>query len=236
MASKKKSTIQVTRKGLMVWTVLFFFIAGWMFVLGILVGRGTAPVNLDMGRLEKELADLKATLLRNEKQQLESQAGGQKDATTELEFYEALKKTQPSKSYKIAQKPVPKPTPPDTVSTKPAPKPPPKPKVSPETKAGKTAEPVEAKKPSTSSPPPQVKKSNFTIQVAAFQSATNSQRMVNQLRKKGFPAYQIETPGTNGGKALHRVRVGAFENRSSAAKMLAKLKAQSVKGIVVATR
>ncbi|MDP7077160.1 MAG: hypothetical protein QGI64_02665, partial [Desulfobacterales bacterium] len=39
---------------------MIFFVAAWMFFLGILVGRGTAPVKFNIEKLQKKLAALKA--------------------------------------------------------------------------------------------------------------------------------------------------------------------------------
>ena len=44
MAKGRSGVIQISRKGMLVWIGLFLFVAAWMFVLGIMVGRGIAPV------------------------------------------------------------------------------------------------------------------------------------------------------------------------------------------------
>lgn len=93
MSTKEtKSAIQITRKGVAIWIGLIFFVMGWMFVLGIMVGRGTAPVPLRTYALEKELAALKAGMLQKEREQLDLQAKDSDAQSTELRFYEELKK------------------------------------------------------------------------------------------------------------------------------------------------
>ena len=94
--AKKKLTpgIQISRKGLLIWIGLVVFIAGWMFVLGILVGRGAAPVNIEVGRLEKELADLKAKMLNQEQARVADQVSGKGSDSSQLGFYEELKSTK----------------------------------------------------------------------------------------------------------------------------------------------
>jgi cell division septation protein DedD len=238
----KTKTINITRKGLFIWAGLFLFIAGWMFVLGILVGRGTAPVTLDMDRLEKELIELKSALLKKESAQLESQGPQQTPATTDLGFYEALKQAKPDPDFKAA--PEPRNPKPDevTIKVRPVPEPPPPKTVTP---AAKPAEkPVEkpkatiAKAPAPQPAPratPTSTQGHFSIQVAAFKNADNSQRMVEKLKSQGFPAYHIQTPLANGSGHLYRVRVGAFEDRHAAETMLAKLQRRKLKGLVVAT-
>ena len=105
MLKDQKATIQITRKGVFIWAALFFFIAAWMFVLGILVGRGTAPVTLDMDRLEKELFELKSALLKKENAQFENSADRQAAPPIELGFYEALKQTKPDREFKVNPSP-----------------------------------------------------------------------------------------------------------------------------------
>ena len=82
---KKKSAPVQTRKGLALWIGLFFFACGWMFVLGILVGRGTAPVQFDIKKLQEELASLKAAVIKKERLRfkIDSGAAGQK---TDMDF------------------------------------------------------------------------------------------------------------------------------------------------------
>jgi cell division septation protein DedD len=71
--------------------------------------------------------------------------------------------------------------------------------------------------------------------VAAVKESGNAERLVARLRSKGFPAYQVrvDVPGKG---AWHRVRVGAFESRAAADRMLAKLKAGRHSGMVVGTK
>ena len=66
----KKYRLQLTRKGVWFWIVSIFFISAWMFALGILVGRGTAPVRFDIHQLQKELAELKKKTLKEELRRL----------------------------------------------------------------------------------------------------------------------------------------------------------------------
>ena len=56
----------MTNKGRTLWISLFIFGCGWMFVLGILIGRGIAPVQFDIEKLQKELASLKEAVIKKE--------------------------------------------------------------------------------------------------------------------------------------------------------------------------
>ena len=99
MAKQKKSKSVIPRKTLLTWGGVTLFIAAWMFVLGILVGRGTAPVNLEVGKLEKELADLKAAMTRKEHAKINAQTSGKGSDKPQLGFYEALKDPKQVKPY-----------------------------------------------------------------------------------------------------------------------------------------
>ena len=71
--------------------LLVFFVAAWMFVLGVLVGRGTAPVHFDTQALQEELAALRDAMMKKEREAVEKAIRGE-DEKAPLEFYEALKK------------------------------------------------------------------------------------------------------------------------------------------------
>lgn len=237
MAKRKKVTSAIPQRTRLIWGGVTLFIAAWMFVLGILVGRGTAPVNLEVGKLEKELADLKAAMTRKERAKINAQTSGKGSAKPQLGFYEALKDPNQAKPFK--HKP----------PTRQAVKQPPKPA---QTEKRKQPKPIQAKKAppkpsarpdkkpvarSSVSDPGNVRKDKdrYTIQVAAVKEIGNAERLVAQLRSKGYPAYQVrvEVPGKG---AWHRVRVGAFESRTAADRMLAKLKAGRYSGMVVGTK
>ena len=213
----------------MVWIGLLLFIAAWMFVLGILVGRGMAPVNLEAGKLEQELAALKAKMLRQEQTKVEARASAQHGGKTELGFYEALKDPKAEKPFKPLPKPV-RPIEPQPVR---------KPSVQP-AKTVKAAESKPVPKPAAKpKPAPAPQKSlapgKYSVQVAAVKETRNAARLVGELRKKGYRAYQIRTEVP--GKGIwYRVRVGAFTDRASAVKVAGKLKGDKYGAMVVNTR
>ena len=55
----KKPFIVMTRRKIAGWVFVVFFLCAWMFVLGILVGRGTAPVKFDIAAIEKKIEQSK---------------------------------------------------------------------------------------------------------------------------------------------------------------------------------
>jgi cell division septation protein DedD len=62
----------------------------------------------------------------------------------------------------------------------------------------------------------------FSIQVGAFSSKRNAEKLADRLRGKGYSVYIIVSSSDK--KTLHKVRVGKFKNRNSAWKTERKLK------------
>ncbi|MDP7417006.1 MAG: hypothetical protein QF888_03315, partial [Desulfobacterales bacterium] len=60
MPKGKEPRVNGRHKEYLIWFSVIFFVAAWMFFLGILVGRGTAPVKFNIEKLQKKLAALKA--------------------------------------------------------------------------------------------------------------------------------------------------------------------------------
>ena len=90
--------------------------------------------------------------------------------------------------------------------------------------APRTPEKPPAKTPAPSlesSPPPSEDgkpgpaKARYTLQVGAFNNPKEAQDLVNQLKKKGYDAYQITGSAAAKG-TLHRVRIGQFQNLQEA--------------------
>jgi cell division septation protein DedD len=200
------------RKGSWAWPVLLLFASAWMFVLGVLVGRGTAPVRFDIEKMHKELGALREAVIKKEQDRykidLEALVN-QKD----LGFYDALKSNRE-----------PPPIPDAPAEPRPRPEParaqvPPQAPVNPE--------PVKPPEKKTESPP-----AAFTIQTAAFKDSKIAGRTVEGLKKKGYPAYV--SPSEIPGKGVwYRVRVGGFSSREEAQNVLDRLKKEKLKPMVV---
>lgn len=62
----------------------------------------------------------------------------------------------------------------------------------------------------------------YTIQVAALSDAGQARRLAGDLKRSGFDAYLIEPP-PDAADALHRVRVGKYESRTSAQRAVSRL-------------
>ena len=219
LSKKRKSS---SRKGLTLWIFLIFFVSAWMFILGILVGRGTAPVKFDIEKLQNELAALKEDVVREELERFKIDSNSA-DNKTEMNFYEELKVTKEEDSLNI-----------DTSEQKKEPLP--ENTVSEPKKIGPSEEALSVKahqenKPKTISKT-DITNKNLTIQVASFKDPDVADKMVEELKKKGFPAYR--SIGKVPGKGIwFRVRIGYFSSKSEADNMLKMLKKDKLDAILV---
>jgi cell division protein FtsN len=75
-------------------------------------------------------------------------------------------------------------------------------------------------------------KAKYTLQVAAFNNPQEAQDLVNQMKKKGYDAYQVTGSAAAKG-TLHRVRIGYFQTLQEARQFaLAFEKKENLKPII----
>ncbi len=229
--TRKKYLLQLTGKGLFLALCLLFLISGWMFVLGVLVGRGTAPVNFDIQALQKELLALKESMLKQEKRAMEADAA-KTGAKSSLEFYEALKKKGKDEQIQIIEKKVtPKATPKAPPKTPPA-TPPPSPLTSQKRVSKSKAAPEEKK---TLPDLPDVKPSpsgTLAVQVASTKDAASAEALVKKLTQMGYAGFSTMAEIPNKGR-WYRVRVGPYRTKTEAEKVRQELIKDTFQGIVV---
>jgi len=224
--------MQLTRKGVGLLVCLVVLISAWTFTLGVLVGRDTAPVKFDIKKLEKRLAALKASDLKEKLKRFKISSNDAEEKNSELGFHEALKTTKSDIQF---PSPIPK-----QVLDKIKPAPPPKeaaakPEKSEEKKkiAKTTEPPKKTETPKTESKPePTESQKRFAVQVAATKDLKDADRLVSRLKTKGYPAYKVL--GKVSGKGIwFRIRVGPYTNKDEAKKALAKLKKNKLKGFIL---
>jgi cell division septation protein DedD len=216
-------------------------IAAWMFGLGVLVGRGTAPVKFDIQKLTRELEDLIAADVKKQLEPVQLDTAETK-TKTELEFYEELKKSGP-----IAPGP-----PPRNVSRQPKEHQP-----SDSASHEEDAPPLERKAPTASTT---AKKSvtkpvgqseggdprpanaaadrplgntrDVTIQAASLKDLAEADAMVRKLKARGYSAYK--TIALVPGKGIwFRIRVGRYSSRDAAGDVARKLKKEGYRPILI---
>ena len=102
----KKPSTTISRRARVGWVVAVFFIAAWMFGMGVMVGRETAPVRFDLDQLKKTLESLQRAPREPLKNAPPVESTQMKDKT-KLDFYEVLPKNREDADVNL-----PKPTPP----------------------------------------------------------------------------------------------------------------------------
>jgi len=242
VSSDKKPSLVLSRRAVTGWVCVIFFVAAWMFVIGVLVGRGTAPVKFNIDKLKKKLQ-----VSQNEPKK-QADARTQTDSRiaedkTKLDFYEALKEDR--EDEKLLEKELPKviAKKPESASEKSAASKKDISKKQPadtETKTKATRTPTKkesvksASKEKVPSKNPATSKSTiYTIQAASMKDGKDADRLVAKLKKQGYPAYRVI--GKVAGKGIwFRVRVGEYKTKAAARGTVEKLKKAGMKPIVVA--
>jgi cell division septation protein DedD len=209
----KKPFIVLTRRKIAGWVFVIFFLCAWMFVLGILVGRGTAPVKFDIAAIEKKIeASKKDDPGQPGKMPTRKDSATLKDKT-KLEFYEALKENSEDTKVPALQQP--------KIIKQKIEKP-----AKTSQKDALTKEKVAAVKQTSTTGP------IYTIQAASVKNAKDADRLIQKLKKSGFPAYRAI--GKVPGKGIwFRVRIGEYKSKSEALGVMKKLKKDGLKPILV---
>jgi len=209
------------------WIAAILFVSACTFFLGVLAGRGTAPIHFDMQELKKQLAQAKASLLESEIKQFKIPAKSQEDPA-DFSFYDALRESRKNPAVKKETPGVPKTQ---------APQKPPVPESKTEPKAltgpgmenGKKDAGVSG---TTMNSGENVSEKRITLQVASLPSQNDARKMAEDLKKRGYPAYfeGIMIPGKG---VWYRVRIGLFSSREEASVMLENLKKERLQPIIV---
>jgi DedD protein len=76
--------------------------------------------------------------------------------------------------------------------------------------------------------------SGWAVQLGSFASRINAQRLVKQLKAKGFSAFVVAGGGSSG--KLYRVRVGPQPDRAAAGALASKLRSAGYKGGAVVSQ
>lgn len=219
--------------------VLTFFYSAWVFFLGILVGRETAPVKFDIKdkRVEYHLKQL----INNNKAVAETESDPLDYKTPELSFHdlknpenhdrgrdipaqylatsetrevESVPKTDEDEKHLPLKTPLMQKK--ETVSEKSETDEPSRKQQDPgisrisETESEVMAQPYDPEK-------------KLTIQVMSFRKLKDAERLVKRLEKKGYPAYVAMKEVADKG-IFYRVRAGRFKRRADTRDMMTHLK------------
>ena len=184
--AKKKFTIEMTSLSVGFWSFGLFFLLVWIFVLGILVGRGFLPGGVTtFSGLKDQLIKVQDFVGRNQARDKRTQKKSEPDP--KLLFYEKLS----SKKGEVKQEPPPRRNPDrPRIAEKITPK-----------KKRPAVQPLEdrvaVKKRETSpeeagSHGVEVRKMRYTVQLASMGDKGSAEEMIDGLIKRGFPAYHYE--------------------------------------------
>jgi len=217
--------IELTKKRAAVWLILFCVVSAWIFLLGILVGRGTAPVQFDINALQKELSELRLAIIEKEQKLIKTDTD-YLSWKTDFDFHEALKKLNPDTNLKVEKETSgegpEKSAPSETIPSPPATKQPAQIETKPDSNKNQPAEAQEADD------------KTLTIQIASLRDSKIADQLVGSLKKKGYPAYK--TVGMISEDDIwYRVRVGFYKTRVDSLPVLSELK-KEYKGAILVNR
>lgn len=248
--------------------VILFFVSAWMFFLGILVGRGTAPVSFDTTGFQAALARLA----------LESKVAPVLPEAADLDFYDVLKKPAPTgKGRRITaldgeilpaarRKSIKGRTTASGLEIKLSRKAMTRRVASDGSKktelkssrqsallssalsssgAGKSLSPAQGPEPHSVSPlaadPPASARAAsrggadsgavYTIQVAAFRALEDVLKKKEEIEAKGYTCYRTMAKKDN--TIWHRLRIGSFKTRKEARRVLERLRADHMQGMII---
>lgn len=219
----RKYQIELSSASVFFWGVCFLFFMGWIFVLGILVGRGFLPgANTALADLKTQVTKLQEMVARNKRVDQKSQA--KDDIDSKLGFYDTLESKKEDK-----KKPFPE-VPPEPSKSEKAAKPSDRALADVKTDIAKkeaTAKKQDAaknaglekkvKEPEPEAVPPVEKGPGafrYVIQIAALDEKAKAEDMVSKLSQRGVDAYLQETVVK--GKQYYRVRCGKFMTKEEA--------------------
>jgi cell division septation protein DedD len=237
--SKKRSKryqIELTSLSIFLWGGCLFFVLAWIFVLGILVGRGFLPGAVTaLSDLKNQIGVLQQMVSRERSQDLDSPK--KSDTDPKLAFYDKLssKKEETQKERvprrrptKNSRKEV---NPQKTNSTRKFPS---KGEASGAEKATVQNQVGDSKVTRIERKErlePSAVKAKYTVQLASLEEKNKAEKLISDLVQRGYPAYSYEAKVR--GKTYYRVRCGRFPGRKAAEDYARKLGREAgIKGFV----
>lgn len=197
--TKKPVRFEVSRLALTSWCFGLFLALFWMFLLGLFVGKGITPANINFTEIKKRMM---AEGIWPGSSEMGRQESPPPSTTTkkkiplkDLEFYEKLAKKKKAQLQKpAAAKAPPKEKPPTTVAAKPPPA------------AKQQKKSSVQQKPSTD---------RFTVQLASFKDLTSAKKFAARFRGLKHKATIREVELSGKGR-WYRVQVGKLGSREEA--------------------
>lgn len=216
----KKYQIELTSISVFFWSFCLLFLLSWIFILGILVGRGFLPGEVTaISDLKNQISKLQEITNRKNSVGLRPK----KDSLSEpkLAFYEKLAgKKEDAIKMRIRERKEEAPQ-----KTQPQKKVETSGKTKLKEKKSKGIETLNGQ------PKALIPEVQYTVQLASLTDKNIAEEMVNRLMDRGYPAYFYEVKLK--GRTYYRVRCRKFLNRKDAEKYVYKLeREEGIKGFV----
>ena len=217
---RKRLTLELGLGSIVIGCFGLFFLLSWIFVLGVLVGRGFIPETYTMVSALKKKVHRWQGAVRPEEGNSHKPSTEEPSGDPELAFYDRLssKKVEAKRrggergQTRAISKAKPK-TSPRTVTKTPAPS------KKPVVKKAKRKETVN-------------QGGQYTIQVASLADKKKAEQLSNNLDKKGHAAYYYAVKVS--GQTFYRVRCGRFKSKEDAARYADELaRKERIKGFVL---
>ena len=224
---KKVFHFELSRLALAGWCIGLLVALLWMFVLGVFVGKGITPANINLAEIKKRMIDQGVWPGSGEAVQEEGSTRTtntmKKIPLKDLEFYEKLaQKKKESLQESTPEQTTPKDEPAAPAETHPQP-----------------VATTPAKPPSASSKPAAVSKEeklstgNFTVQLASFRDQNSAKKFAAQF-KDLKPKVTVRTVDLPGKGRWYRVQVGQLSSRDEATALADRLaKKYQLKAFVI---
>jgi len=222
---KKVLRFELSRLALAGWCFALVVALLWMFVLGVFVGKGITPANINLAEIKKRMVDQGVWPGSGKGDQQEGSARTtntkRKIPLKDLEFYEKLAQKKKARLQESTPEKI-------TVQDEPAAaEAEPKPATSqakPKSASQQTAEVLKEEKPS---------KGNFTVQLASFKDQTSANKFAAQF-KDLKPKPTVRTVDLPGKGRWYRVQVGQLSSRDEASALADRLaKKYQLKAFVI---
>jgi DedD protein len=221
-STKKSFRLELSRLAVVGWGVGLLLAMFWMFLLGLLVGKGLTPANINVAEIKRRMVaeGLWPGSGKPAPEPEKPAAAEDKIPIKDLEFYEALAKKKQTRLTTPPPEKIPEQktvtTPPAPVSTAPAPPAPP---------------PPQPEKGNTS---PGISPSGrYTVQVASFKDEASAQKLAASLKNFKSPV-TVHTVDLAGKGRWYRVQAGGPLGRQEADALAARLlREHQVKAFVV---
>lgn len=213
-SQKKVLRFELSKLALAGWSFALLVALLWMFVLGVFVGKGITPANINLAEIKKRMVDEGVWPGASKSVQQEGSARTtntkRKIPLEDLEFYEKLAQKKKARLQESTPKKITAKDEPAAAGAQPK-------AVAPQTQAKsapqQTAEVLKKEKPS---------KGNFTVQLASFKDQNSAKKFAARF-KDLQPKPTVRTVDLPGKGRWYRVQVGQLSSRDEASALADRL-------------